>query len=185
MLVTALSALLLHEKVNASQWVAVGLGLLGVLIIVRPGGALFTPAILLPCAAATCFASYQLLTRALSSTDSPITSNFLTGIINTAVMTALVPFFWETPTFHHGLLMLVLGGFGMLSHMLMTHSFRYAAPAVLAPFSYGQLLFSGMWGYFIFDHVPDHGALIGMAIIAASGLGIAVIQGRRHVGKTA
>lgn len=179
LLVTALSVPLLKERVTRGQWVAVLLGLGGVLLIVRPGGALFTPAVLLPVSAAVCFAFYQLLTRILSRYDSPATSNFITGLTNTLIMSTLVPFFWSLPTTtSHGLLMLALGACGMGGHMLLTQAFRYASPALLAPFSYGQIVFAGLLGYLLFDHAPDAIGVVGIAIIVGSGLFTAYAQRR-------
>src|SRR5690606_22614056 len=80
LLVTIASAML-GETVSRSQWLAVGCGLLGVMIIVRPGGALFTPAMLVPFGAAVCFTLYQLLTRRLAGTEHPVTSNFLSSLV--------------------------------------------------------------------------------------------------------
>ncbi|MDR6356548.1 drug/metabolite transporter (DMT)-like permease [Pseudomonas psychrotolerans] len=128
LMVTALSVPLLKETVSRSQWAAVLAGFVGVLVIVRPGGQLFTPAVLLPVCSAVCFGLYQLLTRILSATDSPTTSNFLTGVVNTLVLSALVPFFWEVPTLGHGFMLALLGFFGMTAHLLLTQAFRYAAP---------------------------------------------------------
>lgn len=179
LLVTALSVPLLKEHVSRSQWAAVLTGFIGVMIVVRPGGSLFTPAILLPLASALCFGFYQLLTRKLSGIDSPTTSNFLTGIFNSLIMTALVPFFWSTPTLAHGLLMLGLGTCGMLGHLLLTQAFRHAPPALLAPFSYGQVLFAGMFGYLIFDHTPDIYGVVGISVICLSGLAVAWGQRKR------
>lgn len=179
LLVTALSVPLLKEHVTRGQWAAVLAGFVGVMIVVRPGGALFTPAILLPLASALCFGFYQLLTRMLSGIDSPSTSNFLTGIFNSLIMTALVPFFWSTPTFAHGVLMLGLGTCGMLGHLLLTQAFRHAPPALLAPFSYGQILFAGMYGYLIFDHTPDIYGVVGISVICLSGLAVAWGQRKR------
>ncbi|MGC8102772.1 DMT family transporter [Metapseudomonas otitidis] len=179
LLVTALSVPLLKERVTRGQWVAVLLGLGGVLLIVRPGGALFTPAVLLPVSAAVCFAFYQLLTRILSRYDSPATTNFITGLTNTLIMSTLVPFFWSLPTTTgHGLLMLALGACGMGGHMLLTQAFRYASPALLAPFSYGQIVFAGLLGYLLFDHAPDAIGVVGIAIIVGSGLFTAYAQRR-------
>ncbi|WP_409278339.1 DMT family transporter [Pseudomonas defluvii] len=178
LLVTALSVPLLGEKVSRSQWLAVLGGFVGVLIVVRPGGALFTPAIILPLCSALCFGGYQLLTRKLSGFDSPTTSNFLTGILNSLIMTALVPFFWTVPTLTHGLFMIGLGTCGMLGHMLLTQAFRHAAPAMLAPFSYGQILFAGMFGYLVFNHTPDLFGVVGITIICLSGLAVAWAQRR-------
>ncbi|WP_313325300.1 DMT family transporter [Pseudomonas qingdaonensis] len=178
LLVTALSVPLLGERVSRAQWLAVLAGFVGVLIVVRPGGALFTPAILLPLCSAFCFGCYQLLTRKLSGIDSPTTSNFLTGIFNSLIMTALVPFFWSMPTLGHGLFMIGLGTCGMLGHMLLTQAFRHAAPAMLAPFSYGQILFAGLYGYLIFNHTPDAYGVVGIAVICLSGLSVAWAQRR-------
>jgi len=179
LLVTALSVPFLGERVSRAQWLAVLAGFVGGLIVVRPGGALFTPAILLPLGSALCFGFYQLLTRKLSGVDSPTTSNFLTGILNSLIMSALLPFFWSTPTLVHGLFMIGLGTCGMLGHMLLTQAFRHAAPAMLAPFSYGQILFAGLFGYLIFDHTPDQYALVGIAVICLSGLAVAWAQRKR------
>jgi drug/metabolite transporter (DMT)-like permease len=115
----------------------------------------------------------------LSGVDSPTTSNFLTGILNSLIMSALLPFFWSTPTLLHGLFMVGLGTCGMLGHMLLTQAFRHAAPAMLAPFSYGQILFAGMYGYLIFDHMPDSFGVIGIGVICLSGLAVAWGQRKR------
>lgn len=179
LIVTALSVPLLGEKVSRGQWVAVSLGFIGVLIVVHPGGELFTPAVLLPLCSALCFSFYQLLTRKLSRMDNPTTSNFLAGLVNTLLMTALLPFFWEVPSLAHVLLMVVLGCFGMLAHMLMTQAFRFAAPAMLAPFGYCQILFAGLLGMLIFAHTPDQVSLLGMLVICLSGLAAAWLQRRK------
>jgi drug/metabolite transporter (DMT)-like permease len=179
LLVTALSVPLLGEHVTRRQWLAVLGGFAGVLNVIRPGGALFTPTIVLPLCSALCFGFYQLLTRKLTGIDSPTTSNFLTGIINSLIMSALLPFFWSTPSWPHAVFMIGLGTCGMLGHMLLTQAFRHAAPAMLAPFSYGQILFAGMYGYLIFDHTPDSYAIVGIAVICLSGLAVAFRQRKR------
>lgn len=176
LLVTLLSATLLRESVSLAQWLAVGLGFIGVLVIVRPGGALFTPAILWPLGAALCFALYQILTRISAAHDSAATSNFLAGAINCLIVSLLIPFFWQTPHWQHLFGLLSLGVIGMCGHQLLTQAFRHASPALLAPFSYGQLLFAGLLGWLIFGQVPDARALIGMALVMAAGLGIASMQ---------
>src|SRR5690554_5404340 len=86
LIVTVLSALFLDENISRGQWIAVIVGFLGVLFIVRPGGVLFTPAILLPVSASFCFALYQLITRRLSSTDHAVTSNFLSGLLGVMLL---------------------------------------------------------------------------------------------------
>jgi drug/metabolite transporter (DMT)-like permease len=179
LLVTALSVPLLGEHVTRGQWIAVLVGFLGVIIIVHPGGELFTPAVLLPLGSAMCFACYQLLTRLVSAHDSPTTSNFFAGLFNTLLMSALVPFFWQTPQFKHLPLMLALGACGMLAHLLLTQAFRYAAPAMLAPFGYCQIVFAGLLGFLVFSHAPSLTAQFGIAVICLSGLAAAWQQRRK------
>lgn len=173
LLITALSVPLLGERVTRKQWAAVLVGFSGVLIIVHPGGELFTPASLLPLCSALCFAFYQLLTRMLSTYDSPTTSNFFAGLFNSLLMSALVPFFWQTPQLKHLPLMLALGTCGMVAHLLLTQAYRFAAPAMLAPFSYCQIVFAGVLGYLVFDHAPSLTAQFGIAVICLSGLAAA------------
>ncbi|WP_248919830.1 DMT family transporter [Pseudomonas entomophila] len=177
-LVTALSVPLLKERVTLGQWLAVVMGFIGVLVVVHPGGALFTPAILFPFGSALGFCFYQLLTRKLAAHDSPTTSNFYAGLCNTVIMTALVPFFWQVPAWPHVLLMLALGGCGMTAHLLLTQAFRHAAPALLAPFSYCQIVFAGLLGAVVFGQVPDGMSLVGISVICLSGLAAAWMQRR-------
>lgn len=180
LLVIVLSMPILDERVSMRQLCAVVIGFVGTLFIVRPGGDLFKPAVLLPFCSAFCFAMYQLLTRKVSSYDSATTSNFIGGLLSTLVMTALLPFFWVTPKIGDCLLMVALGTLGMLSHLLFSQSFRYAAPAVLAPFSYCQIFFSTLLGIIVFGDVPETLSIYGMAIIALSGAS-AIFKGRRNV----
>ncbi|MBH3427009.1 DMT family transporter [Pseudomonas alkylphenolica] len=176
LLVTALSLPLLGERVTRGQWVAVLVSFVGVTVIIHPGGALFTPAVLLPFGSAMCFCFYQLLTRMLSQTDSPTTSNFFTGLLNTLVMSAIVPMFWQTPSLLHGVMAIALGTCGMTAHLFLTQAFRHAPPAMLAPFSYCQIVFAGILGLVLFGHSPDMAGLVGIALICLSGLGAAWLQ---------
>jgi len=178
LMVTVASALL-GERVSHSQWLAVGVGLLGVMIIVRPGGALFTPAVLLPFGAAISFTVYQLLTRRLSGTDHPVTSNFLSSLVGFLVMSVLVTFNWRTPSVHDAVLMASLGLMAMSGHLVLTQAFRYASAASLAPFTYGQIVFAGIVGFIAFGYIPDVEAIAGMTVIIASGLCMAYVQSRQ------
>ncbi|MDY0205518.1 MAG: DMT family transporter [Pseudomonas sp.] len=177
LIVTVLSAVVLHEKVSKGQWAAVSVGFLGVLFIVRPGGDLFTPAILLPVCASLCFAIYQLITRRLASTDHAVTSNFLSGLFGTVVLTALLPGQYTLSVASVDLLfMLALGLLAMTAHMLLTMALKYSTAATLAPFTYAQIVFAGVVGYIAFGHLPDIFSIIGVLIISSSGLAVAYLQ---------
>ncbi|MDE1194339.1 EamA family transporter [Pseudomonas sp. Bc-h] len=179
LLVTALSVPLLKENVSRGQWIAVLVGFSGVMVIVHPGGELFTPAVLLPLGSALCFACYQLLTRLVAAHDSPTTSNFFAGLFNSLLMSAIVPFFWQSPEWKHVPFMLALGTCGMVAHLMLTQAFRFAAPALLAPFGYCQIVFAGLWGFIVFNHAPSLTAQAGIAIICLSGLAAAWQQRKK------
>jgi len=181
LLVILLAIPMLGERTSLGHWLVVGIGFIGVLIIVRPGGGLLTPAMLLPLGSATCFAFYQLLTRRIGTRDSAATTNLLTGLIGAIGMTLLLPFFWQgLPPLPQLLAMASLGVIAVGGHMLLTIAFQYSSPVLLAPFSYLQILFAVLYGFLLFDHAPDSGALLGMGVIALSGLGSAWLQARRH-----
>lgn len=184
LIVTVLSALVLHEKVSTGQWWAVSIGFLGVIFIVRPGGELFTPAILLPFTASFCFAIYQLITRRLASTDHAVTSNFLSGLFGTLALTLLLPgeYTLAVPALDI-MFMLLLGILAMTAHMLLTIALKYSSAATLAPFSYGQIIFAGIVGYFAFAQIPDALAILGVAIISCSGLAVAYLQHHQQAEK--
>src|SRR5690606_17195611 len=105
----------------------------------------------------------------------------LASVVGTLVMTVLVVFNWQTPELQHGLAMAALGAIAMSGHMLLTHAFKYASAATLAPFTYGQIIFAGIVGFIAFRHVPDAGALIGMTIVIVSGLGSAYVQRQQRI----
>jgi len=120
-----------------------------------------------------------MITRHLSDTEHAVASNFLSSLVGTTVMTALVIAYWRTPTLTDGLLMAALGALAMTGHMLLTQAFRFASAATLAPFTYGQIVFAGIVGLVLFNQAPDLGAQIGIAIIIASGFGMAYLQRRK------
>ena len=178
LVVVVLSVLWLKEAVSRGVWLSLAGSMLGVLLIVRPGGELFTLAALLPLAAACCFGLYQLLTRRLSTTDHPATSNFLTALIGTLCASLALPWTWQTPQPADLLMMAALGTLAMTGHMLLTHAYRYASAASLAPFTYGQILTATLIGALFFDHLPSAWAVLGMAVIILSGAALAWSQRR-------
>lgn len=181
--VTLLSAWLLHEKIAKSQWLVIIAGLVGVMLIVRPGSALFTPAILMPLAASLCFACYQLLTRHLGRTDHNVTSNLLSSLLGALVLTPFIishiGVLWQMPPLELGMI-LVLGILGMIAHMLLTLALEYCSAATLAPFTYTQIIYAGIIGWLMFGQSPDALGYLGVAIIIGSAALVAVLNMRRR-----
>jgi drug/metabolite transporter (DMT)-like permease len=167
---TALSIPFLGEKVGPRRWAAIAVGFLGVLIVIRPGFAEFRPALLLPVLMAGFYAAYQVATRMVRGADRPITSLFYATLAGTVLGSLPVPFVWLTPTLPDGLLMVAMGVGGSLSHLCLIRAFSLAPATTLAPFTYVQLLWVSIFGYFLFGDIPDLPTLLGAAVIAASGL---------------
>jgi len=169
-LVAALSGPLLREHIGRRQWTAIGFGFLGVLIIVRPGGGVFTWHAVFPLICALLFALYQVFTRKLAGRENALTTLFFTALVG-ALLTALpLPLTWQTPTVLQLAFMIGIGTLGGLGHFLLIRAVEHASPAALAPFVYTQLVWSTLLAYLAFGEFPDSGSLIGMSVIVAGGL---------------
>lgn len=183
--VTALSIVLLGEKVGIKRWVALVVGLVGVLIVIRPGTSAFHPAAIFPVLAAASWAFGMIATRKTSFSDDAWTALTYSAIIGLIVVTFIVPFFWKTPSSHDLLLALAVGCLSTIAQVLLIFAYRVAPASVLAPFSYSQLIWATLFGYLAFSDVPDRWTIVGAMVIAASGLYIAhrepvVAQQRRR-----
>lgn len=171
---TGLSAWFLHERPTRWALIAVVLGFVGVLIVVRPGGDLPLLGLLLVVAAAACNACYQTLTRAASSSatrpESVSTQLLFAGMVGALLMTVLMPLWW-TPGWTAGvapltwLVFAATGFLGAMGHLLLIRAYTLAPASVIAPWTYMQLLLSLAIGWLVFDGVPDSFTLIGMAVI--------------------
>ena len=176
-LVTLMGAFFLKEKVETARWLAVAGGFAGVVIIVRPGGDVFTWTSVLPLCCAACFAGYQILTRKLANLESPYTSIFYSGLVGSVLMSLTLPYVWVRPqSLFHALLFIVVGIIGGLSHLILIKAYDYAPASSLAPFSYTQLIWVTVMGYLVFGQFPDFWSLIGIGVIMVSGIYIATHQ---------
>lgn len=181
LLVVMLSGPFLGEKVGLLRWILVAAGFAGALLIARPGGALSGPGILLSLAAALCYSIYQIQTRQLSSTESTFTMLFYTALTGTVVMSLALPWFWAgpMPSPLEALLIASLGILGGAGHFLLTRAFRHAPASTLSPLMYGQLIWATLLGWQLFGQLPDGLSIVGMLVIAGSGLSIALSERRR------
>ena len=180
LVLTALSGPLLGEQVRKSQWAAVAVGFCGVLVLVRPGGKLFDVATLLPIGCAFTYALFQVITRKYAGRESAYTTHFWTAMVCTILMSLTLPFMWKTPTVWGWAAMVAMGLVGGIGHFLLIKAYECAPPATLAPFTYAQLVWATILSWLVFDHLPDSGSLIGMAIIVSAGL-FAVWRQRRNM----
>lgn len=184
LVVTALSAPLLAERVGLHRWGAVVLGFAGALIIIRPGvGGEAEWAALLLVGSACCTAIYQIITRKLAGQDHAETTNIWSGLVGSVVICALVPFSWRTP--EDGavwLLFLSLGLIGGTAHYLLTKAFERGPASLLSPFNYLQLIGATIIGYLLYQQLPDAWTWLGATVIVGAGLYIAQRESRQRRG---
>ncbi len=180
LLVTVLAGPMLHERVERRTWLGLLAGFAGVLMIVRPGGGLFTWVAVFPLASACLMAVYQLLTRKLAGRDRPLTTLFYPAIVGTVVVPIAFPFAFQMPGQPlHFALFVAIGFMGGLGHFFLIRAYDHAPASMLGPFMYSQLAMAIFLGWLVFGHLPDGFSLAGMAVIAGSGLMLALSHRRR------
>jgi drug/metabolite transporter (DMT)-like permease len=167
--ITALSVLVLGETVGWRRWAATCVGLIGVLIVVRPGTSAFDPAAAFPLVAALTWAGTAVVTRKMSG-ERPLTTLAYSALVGTFALTALLPFSWVLPSWWEITLGVGIGAISTVGHWLIVLAFRHAKASALAPFSYTQLVWSGALGFLVFGSMPDGWTLVGAGVIVASGL---------------
>ena len=170
LIVAALSVFFLGEKVGWRRWSAILVGFLGILIMLRPGSKVFDPLSLIALGCAFAFAIYQILTRYVSSEDSPDTSLFYTGITGFVILGSIGPFFYTSIENLHWLWLLVVCMLGAGGHFLMINAFKHSEASLLQPFTYLQLVFVSIIGVLIFKEKLETEILIGAFIVIVAGL---------------
>jgi len=180
-IITALMAApLLGENIDRGRWAAIVAGFAGVLVIVRPGGADFHPAMLLALVNATLYAMFNLMTRHLAAYDRPETIQYLPALGAAILLTPFALVAWEAPSgWLEWTLACLMGALGGLGHYLLAVAHRYAPATVIAPFLYQQVLYYALFGYLVFGDVPAPAVWIGAAIVIASGLYLFARERRR------
>jgi drug/metabolite transporter (DMT)-like permease len=165
-----LSAIVLKEYVDIQKWGGGIVGMLGALIIIRPGSDVFSITMVLPAIAALCYASYVISTRYLSQEEPAVTNFIYSSLIGSILASILVIPSW-TPINTEDLL--VFSGFGLLGalgHILLIYAFRMSEASFLAPFIYMNLVYGSLWGFFLFDEIPSFFTISGAAVIISSGI---------------
>ncbi len=188
-LIAIFSIVFLGETVGPRRWAAIAVGLLGVLIVLRPGTAAFQVAALLPILAAAGYGMLHIITRRIGDTESAATLTFYTMIVMLVVAGAAGLAFgdgkfdlfehpslaflfraWVWPAPYDAFLIAALGVAIAVSGFAISEAYRRSEAAFIAPFEYVALPLSVLWGILVFDEWPDVWALTGIALILASGM---------------
>lgn len=174
LIVALLAGPLLGEKVPLKIWLATISGFCGVLLIARPGGAVFGMGVVYALGCALCYAGYQILTRKLSVTEPAMRQLFYTALIGTIAMSFIIPTYWTgvIPTPKQALIITSLGLLGGTGHFLLIRAFRETLASTLSPLLYVQLIWAALLGWIAFGHLADLLTTIGMLIIGGSSLSL-------------
>ena len=167
---TALSPIILGEKVGIRRWTAVIVGFVGSLVVIRPGLIEFNLATIAALGTGCLYGVYLIITRKLHTTDNPLLTLLITGIVGTIISSFLVPIVWTNPTQIQWLWLALMGIFACLGHILLIYSLRYADASKLAPFGYFEIITNIVLGYYFFNDFPDVWIFIGLFIIILSGI---------------
>ena len=169
LIVTALSPVLLGEKVGFRRWAAVVIGFIGSLVVIRPGFVEFNLASIAALGTGILYGFYLIITRKLHDADNPLLTLLLTGIVGAILGTMIMPTVWVQPTISEWYMMFAIGFFASIGHLFLILSLKYADASKLAPFGYFEILPNIIIGYFFFNHFPDSWTFIGLFIIISSG----------------
>ena len=170
LVVTAFSPIFLGESVGFRRWTAVVIGFIGSLVVIRPGFVEINLASLAALGTGIMYGFYLIITRKLSTSDNPLLTLLLTGVVGAIIATIFMPFVWVSPTFNQWSIMAAIGLFACIGHLFIILSLKYADASKLAPFSYFEIVTNIIIAYFFFSDFPDMWTFVGLLIIVFSGI---------------
>ena len=168
--VTALSPFFLKEQVGIKRWLAVFLGFFGTLVVIRPGLIEFNLATFAALGCGICYGFYLIITKKLSSSDNPLLTLLLSGIVGTIIISPFLPSIWINPTSNQWILLVLIGLIASVAHLLLILSLQYAEASKLAPLGYTEIITNITISYYFFNELPDNWTYLGLFIIVISGL---------------
>ena len=170
LITTTLSPFFLGEKVGVKRWSAVIVGFIGILVVIRPGLIEFNLASFAAVGTGCFYGIYLIITRKLHSTDSPLLTLLLTGVVGAIIGSFMVPVVWVNPTLIQWSWLILMGLFACLGHIFLIYSLKYADASKLAPFGYVEIVPNIILGYYFFNDFLDLWSFFGLFIIICSGL---------------
>ena len=170
LIVTAFSPIFLGERVGFRRWSAVIIGFIGSLVVIRPGFVEINLASISALGTGVMYGFYLIITRKLSTSDNPLLTLLLTGVVGAIIISFVMPFVWVKPNFNQWSIMAAIGIFACLGHFFLILSLKYADASKLAPFSYFEIITNIIIGYYFFSDFPDNWTFFGLFIIVLSGI---------------
>ena len=176
-IVVIFSSIFLKEKITPKIWLAIFMGFIGVLVIMRPGLSIFDPKSFIPLSAALFLGLYQVVTRKTSEYDQNETSLFYTAIIGILIMGSISFFYWIPINFSFILLFMGVGLFYSLGLYLQIIALSKARASIVQPFHYTLIFWAIIFGFIFYNDIPDLFTIAGATIIATSGIYIFLKKG--------
>ena len=170
LIVTAFSPFFLGEKVGYRRWLAVIIGFSGSLVVIRPGFVEINFASIAALITGFMYGFYLIITRKLSSSDNPLLTLLLTGVVGAIIISLVMPIVWVQPSLKQWSLMAAVGIFACIGHFFLILSLKYADASKLAPFSYFEIVTNIIIGYYLFGDFPDNWTFLGLFIIISAGV---------------
>ncbi|MBI3547172.1 MAG: DMT family transporter [Gammaproteobacteria bacterium] len=174
-----IAVLWLHEKIARKLWIAIGIGFIGILLILKPGLDLFTPVALIGVASGMFAALAMVSIRRLTHSEPALRIVFYFSAVCTVV--SAIPLFWrwQMPEPNLWALLLLLGAVASLAQLLLTRAYSYAPAAEVGPFSYSTVVFAAIAGWMWWDELPDMLSFIGAVLVCLAGILTIRFAGRR------
>jgi drug/metabolite transporter (DMT)-like permease len=170
LIITALSPLILGERVGPRRWAAVGVGFIGTLIIIRPGLEEITSGTIMAFAAGCSLALYFLMTRRIAGASPAMVTTYDTSLMGTLILSVAMWFMWKEPSPQEWLLFAALGLIATLGHWLIVRAYDHAEASLLAPFAYTEMIGAVVLGWIFFRDFPDRWTFAGVGVLIASAL---------------
>ncbi|MDH3692181.1 MAG: DMT family transporter [Gammaproteobacteria bacterium] len=170
LIITALSALILKETVGARRWIACVVGFLGALVIIRPGFSDFGWEVVFPLLATSFYSIYVICTRIVAPIEPHSTLMFYSALFGVLILGLSAPLYWVSPDAMGWVGLLTVGFVSGASAALGIWAYALAPASLLAPYGYVEILTATLFGFLVFQHLPDGYTVLGAAIIVASGV---------------
>jgi drug/metabolite transporter (DMT)-like permease len=170
LLITLGAGLFLGEGLGRARIIGVCVALVGAMIVIRPGLAVFSPAALLPLICAGCFAANMLLTRHVGTRESPWAAMIYAALLGTLATSALLPIYGQPILLPDVPWFLLLGLLGAVAQLFIIRAYSTAEAGAMAPFGYLDIVFATGWGIAAFGEFPDSFTIVGALVIVAAGL---------------
>ncbi len=170
LLIVALSGPVLGERLSWQRWAAVGVGMIGVLIILQPGSGVFSWPALLPLISAFFFATYSVLTRLTTRDEPTFPAFFWPGVIGAVIMTAIGLPHWQAIGGIDLAFLMIYASISVFSHWLLLKCYQVAEASSVQPFAYLQIVFVSIIGITVYGETLALSVVLGTALIVAAGI---------------